>query len=77
MPQQTANRGSDDPLQPDILLNSKNEYNANCLARVKVDETKYDQRNRERIEAIEEAREKEAWKKFKYKKSGFRKRKEN
>ena len=31
---------------PDILLNSKNEYNSNCLARVKVDETKYDQRNR-------------------------------
>ena len=32
---------------------------------------------RERIEAIEEAREKEAWTKFNYKKSGFRKRKEN
>ena len=44
---------------------------------MKVDGTKYDQKNREGMEAIEEAREKEAWKKFKYKKSGFRKRKEN
>ena len=58
---------------PDILLNSKNEYNANCLAKVRVDETKYDQ-NRERLEAIEEAK---AWTKFKYKKPGFGERKEN
>ena len=60
----------------DILLNSKNEYNANCLARVKVDESKYEQKNRERMEAIEEAKEKEAWSKFKNKKAGFRKRKD-
>ena len=28
----------------DIILNSKNEYNANCLARVKVDESRYEQK---------------------------------
>ena len=61
----------------DFLLNSKNEYNANGLAIVKVDKSKFDQRNRERTEAIMEAKEKEALSKFKYKKSGFRKRKAN
>ena len=61
---------------PDILLNSKNEYNANCLARVKVDESRYEQKNRERMEALEEAKEKEAWSTFKNRKAGFRKRKE-
>jgi hypothetical protein len=60
----------------DILLNSKNEYNANCLARVKVDESKYEQKSRERLEASEEAKEKEAWANFKNMKAGFRKRKE-
>jgi hypothetical protein len=42
---------------------------------VKVDESMT--RETEKIEAIGEAREKEAWTKFNYKKSGFRKRKEN
>jgi hypothetical protein len=60
----------------DILLNSKNKYNANCLARVKVDESKYEQKSRERLEATEEAKEKEAWANFKNMKAGFRKRKE-
>ena len=60
----------------DILLNSKNEYNTNCLARVKVDESRYEQKNRERMEALEEAKEKEAWAKFKDMKAGFRKRKD-
>ena len=55
---------------PEILLN------ANCLARVKEDESRYDQKNRERMEALEEAKEKEAWLKFKNRKAGFRKRKE-
>ena len=59
----------------DILLNSKNEYNANCLTRLRVDETKFEQKTREKLEAMEEAKEKEAWKNFKNKNAGFRKRK--
>ena len=48
----------------------------NCLARVKVDESMNDQKNRERMEAME-AKEKEAWSRFKNKNAGFRKRKDN
>ena len=59
----------------DFLLNSKNEYNANCLTRLRVDETKFEQKTREKLEAMKEAKEKEAWRLFKSKNAGFRKRK--
>jgi hypothetical protein len=61
----------------DILLNSKNEYNSNCLTRLTVDENKFEKKTRERLEAIDEAKEKEAWEKFKNRKrkEGFLKRK--
>ena len=63
----------------DILLNSKNEYNSNCLTRLTVDEDKFEKKTRERIEAVEEAKEKEAWEKFKdrKRKDGFMKRKKD
>ena len=41
-----------------------------------MDESRYEQKNRERMEALEEAKEKEAWSEFKDMKAGFRKRKE-
>ena len=44
----------------DELLNSKNEYNSNCLARVTVEESMY-----ERKEEEESVREKKAWNEFK------------
>ena len=61
----------------DILLNSKNEYNSNCLTRLTIDENKFEKKTRERLEAIEEAKEKEAWELFKNRKrkEGFLKRK--
>ena len=52
----------------DILLNSKNEYNSNCLTRLTIDENKFEKKTRERLEAIEEAKEKEAWELFKNRK---------
>ena len=60
---------------PDELLNSKNEYNANCIARVCVDETKFEKKKREKMESIEESRDKKAWEEFKDKHAGNRKRK--
>ena len=41
-----------------------------------MEESKFDQNNRERIDATEEAKEKETWSKFKNKKAGFRRRKD-
>ena len=60
----------------DILLNSKNEYNSNCLTRLTIDE-KFEKKTRERLEAMVEAKEKEAWEQFKNRKrkEGFLKRK--
>jgi hypothetical protein len=61
----------------EILLNSKNENNSNCLTRLTVDENKFEKKTRERLEAIDEAKEKEAWEQFKKRKrkEGFLKRK--
>ena len=58
----------------DELLNSKNEYNANCLARVVVEESKFEKKKREKLEEISEAKEKKAWEDFRNKHAGFRKR---
>jgi hypothetical protein len=61
----------------DILLNSKNEYNSNCLTRLTIDENKFEKKPRERLEAMVEAKKKEAWEQFKNRKrkEGFLKRK--
>ena len=50
----------------DSLLNSKNEYNSNCLARVTVEETAYDRKKRERKEEEESLKEQKAWDSFKW-----------
>ena len=49
----------------DELLNSKNEYNANCLTRVVVEEEVYERKKRERKKEIEELEEKKRWEIFK------------
>ena len=49
----------------DKLLNSKNEYNANCLTRVVVEEEVYERKKRERREEIEELEDKKRWEEFK------------
>jgi hypothetical protein len=40
------------------LLNSKNEYLANCLTRITVDEDKYERKKRERLEDLKKMEEK-------------------
>jgi hypothetical protein len=49
----------------DELLNSKNEYNANCLTRIVVEEEVYERKKRERKEEMEELEEKKRWEVFK------------
>ena len=49
----------------DVLLNSKNEYNANHLSRVVVEENVFQRKKRERQEEAEEMEEKKRWEVFK------------
>ena len=49
----------------DVLLNSKNEYNANHLSRVVVEENVFQRKKRERQEEVEEMEEKKRWEVFK------------
>ena len=49
----------------DELLNSKNEYNANHLSRVIVDEDAYTRKKREKMEEVAELEEKRKWEEFK------------
>ena len=60
----------------DSLLNSKNEYNLNCLARVTVEETMYDRKRRERKEEEDSLREKKAWNEFKWSRGAGKRRQE-
>ena len=53
-------------LSKDELLNSKNEYNSNGLARVKVEEDVYERKKRERKEEEDSWKEKKAWNDFKW-----------
>ena len=48
-------------LSKDKLLNSKNEYNSNCRARVTVEENVYERKKRERKEEEDSWKEKKAW----------------
>ena len=48
----------------DELLNSKNEYNSNCLSRLVVDEDRYERKKREKDEEMKEADEKTQWESF-------------
>ena len=63
----------------DILLNSMNEYNSNYLTRLTIDENNFEKTTRERLKAMEEAKEKEPWELFKNgkRKEGFLKRKKD
>ena len=49
----------------DTLLNSKNEYGSNRLARVMVEEDAYSKKKRGRKEEMEEVMEKRRWEQFK------------
>ena len=49
----------------DALLNSKNEYKSNHLARVVVEEDAYNKKKRARQEEMEEVMEKRRWEQFK------------
>ena len=49
----------------DTLLNSKNEYGSNHLARVMVEEDAYSKKKRARQEGMEEVMEKRRWEQFK------------
>ena len=60
----------------DSLLNSKNEYNSNCLARVTVEETIYEKKRRERKEEEDSLIEKKAWNMFKWSRGAGKRRKE-
>ena len=51
----------------DRLLNSKNEYMANCLTRICVEENKLDKKKREREEEMAEKEEKQGLLAFKMK----------
>ena len=59
----------------DKLINSKNEYNSNCLARVTVEESVYERKKRERKEEEDAWKEKKAWNEFKWS-SGVSKRRQ-
>ena len=48
----------------DELLNSKKEYNANCLTRIVVEEDRFQQKKREREEELKEVQEKKQWEDF-------------
>ena len=60
----------------DNLLNSKNEYNSNCLARVTVEENVYERKRRERKEEEDSLQEKKAWNVFKWNRGAGKRRKE-
>ena len=48
----------------DELLNSKKEYNANCLTRIVVEEDRFQEKKREREEELKEVQEKKQWEDF-------------
>ena len=60
----------------DELLNSKNVYNSNCLARVTLEESVYERKKRERKEEEDSLKEKKTCNEFKWSRGTGKRRQE-